>query len=329
MATLNNTNIFNTFKQLLQIGSGNVGLTASIQYVQDGNGNSTLLGLSNTVVSINSTTITINGSTLGLTGNSSLNGTFVGSVNGTFTGTSSGTNTGDVALSINVQRFTSSGAFTYTPTVGTKVVKVTLVGGGGGSGGISIAGAYGTSGGGAGGAAAIFYLTIAQVGSSLTGSVGAGGTAATAGNNSGGNGGDTTLATTSAWTAHGGHGGSGMVGTTSPAIGPGSSSSPATVVTGTGLLVASAVGQQPSFNGVASSGAGFNIAIAGGNSGLAFGQVVAPIISSVASPLGGGVVVSQGPGAGASGAVVSGSAANTAGFAGNAGIAIFEEYILA
>ncbi len=63
MATLTGKQIANSYKQLLQIGSGNTGLTASLQTVEDGNGNSSPLQLSNSVANINGT-FQLNGSTL-------------------------------------------------------------------------------------------------------------------------------------------------------------------------------------------------------------------------------------------------------------------------
>ena len=63
MATLTGKQIANSYKQLLQIGSDNTGLTASLQAIEDGNGNSSPLQLSNSMVNINGT-FQLNGSTL-------------------------------------------------------------------------------------------------------------------------------------------------------------------------------------------------------------------------------------------------------------------------
>ena len=63
MATLTGKQIANSYKQLLQIGSGNTGLTASLQTIEDGSGNSSPLQLSNSMVNINGT-FQLNGSTL-------------------------------------------------------------------------------------------------------------------------------------------------------------------------------------------------------------------------------------------------------------------------
>ena len=70
MATLTGTKIANTYKQLLQVGSSNTGLTGSVQTVQDGQGNNSPLQLSQSAVNINGTfqlsgvTLTANASTL-------------------------------------------------------------------------------------------------------------------------------------------------------------------------------------------------------------------------------------------------------------------------
>jgi len=70
MATLTGTQIANTYKQLLQVGSSNTGLTGTVQSVQDGEGNNSPLQLSQSAVNINGTfqlsgvTLTANASTL-------------------------------------------------------------------------------------------------------------------------------------------------------------------------------------------------------------------------------------------------------------------------
>ena len=63
MATLTGQNIANTYKQLLQIGSDNAGLTTSVQTVQDGSGTNSALQLSQSAVNINGT-FQLNGTTL-------------------------------------------------------------------------------------------------------------------------------------------------------------------------------------------------------------------------------------------------------------------------
>ena len=70
MATLTGSTIANSYKQLLQVGSNNTGLTGTVQTVQDGSGTNSGLQLSNSTVNINGTfqlngvTLTANASTL-------------------------------------------------------------------------------------------------------------------------------------------------------------------------------------------------------------------------------------------------------------------------
>jgi hypothetical protein len=70
MTSLTGTQIANTYKQLLQVGTGNVGLTSSLQTVQDGVAANSPLQLSNSAVNINGTfqlsgvTLTASASTL-------------------------------------------------------------------------------------------------------------------------------------------------------------------------------------------------------------------------------------------------------------------------
>ena len=70
MATLTGSTIANSYKQLLQVGSNNTGLTGTVQTVQDGSGTNSGLQLSNSTVNIDGTfqlngvTLTANASTL-------------------------------------------------------------------------------------------------------------------------------------------------------------------------------------------------------------------------------------------------------------------------
>lgn len=226
-------------------------------------------------------------------------------------GTSPGVNT------VTGQLFTSSGAFTYTPTSGMKFVIVELVGGGGGSGGSATSTAtVASAGGGGGGAYARFILTAAQVGVSLSGNIGSAGSAGSSGNNAGGNGGNTTLATSSAWTSGGGIGGSGSAaGATSSANG----GAGGTVTTGTGTILATNSGQS-GFQGI---GIGSLILGApGGSSQLGRGGIPSNFNNTGASA----GAVGSGYGAGASGSSAANSAAQT-GSAGTSGAAIFTEFV--
>lgn len=55
MATLTGKQIANSYKQLLQIGSNNTGVSVALQTVQDGDGSNTALQLSNSTVNVNGT----------------------------------------------------------------------------------------------------------------------------------------------------------------------------------------------------------------------------------------------------------------------------------
>jgi len=55
MATLTGKQIANSYKQLLQIGSDNTGLTTTLQAVQDGNGTNSPLQLTNSILNIDGT----------------------------------------------------------------------------------------------------------------------------------------------------------------------------------------------------------------------------------------------------------------------------------
>lgn len=112
---------------------------------------------------------------------------------------------------IGVQRFTSTGAFTYTPTAGTSSVIIELQGAGGGGAGVASAGAGQVNLGGGGGGGGWGRVRLTANFSGATGSVGAAGAGGAAGNNNGATGGDTTFTDTAGspttYTAAGGVGG--------------------------------------------------------------------------------------------------------------------------
>lgn len=111
---------------------------------------------------------------------------------------------------INIQRVTTSGAGTYTPTAGMKYVIVRAQAAGGGGGGAATSGATEGAIGGAGGGGEYIeaLFTATDIGASKAYSVGAKGTGGAAGVNNGNNGGNTTFNTT--WViAVGGSGGFG------------------------------------------------------------------------------------------------------------------------
>lgn len=213
------------------------------------------------------------------------------------------------------QLFTSTGAFTYTPSTGMLYVIVELIGAGGGSGGVAGTAGLGVSSGGAGGGAyAKFILTAAQVGASLSGSVGTGGTAGSAGANNGGNGGSTTLATTAAWTAGGGALSAGQTASLVASAG----GAGGTVTTGTGTLLANIPGEHGEVGLVIALGSTGGASGRGGNSHLGFGG-----FSVIANGTGN---TGTGYGGGASGSMENNATANAAGAAGGNGAAIFTEF---
>lgn len=99
-----------TYGRVLQIGANNIGLTSSNQYVQDGLGNVSPLGLSTSGVTVNGsftvvdTSITVNGHTLTVSNTASISGTSLGTNTGdqtiTLTGDVTGTGTGSFATTI-------------------------------------------------------------------------------------------------------------------------------------------------------------------------------------------------------------------------------------
>jgi hypothetical protein len=111
---------------------------------------------------------------------------------------------------IGQQVFTSSG--TYTPTTGTKAVRVRMVGGGGGGGGAGGGASARCAGG--GGSSGVYWEKWIAPGASITGgavTIGSGGAGGTSGGGTGGNGDDTSVviqATT--YTAKGGTGNTGL-----------------------------------------------------------------------------------------------------------------------
>src|SRR3990167_5641665 len=219
--------------------------------------------------------------------------------------------------SVNTQTISATGAFTYTPTVGTKYAIFEIQGAGGGSGGSTGAGGQtAASGPGGGGAYRKILVTGSANLAAITGSVGAGGTAGAAGNNSGGTGGSTTLDINSGttWTAGGGVGGGGQTSSASSKAG-------GTIGTG-GANSAGTNGTSVWGNSGGTGGYGFSngadvTVYMAGKGGASF----------LASPaLNGGAVRNFGGGAAG---VLNGSGGDLAGQAGAAGIVIVTEFISA
>lgn len=131
---------------------------------------------------------------------------------------------------LNTQILTASSG-TYTPTAGTNLVHITMIGGGGGGGGVSSGSGVA---GGAGGSTGV-QLDIWLTGIPITGGDYTNGAGGAGGNSFGGTGqtgGDTTIVINgSTITANGGAGGAGMVNVASP--NSGSAICPATTTTGT------------------------------------------------------------------------------------------------
>jgi len=114
----------------------------------------------------------------------------------------------------NVVYLTTGTAATYTPTAGTKAIRVTCVGGGGGGGGVDGQGAGTGGAAGGGGAGGVAYEFISSVAASYTYTVSStGGAGGAAGDNAGAAGGTTTFSGTGvSLSATGGGGGAGRTG---------------------------------------------------------------------------------------------------------------------
>lgn len=254
---------------------------------------------------------------------SGLDGSTSGKVltsNGTGSAPSFQTFTGGTGV-VTVQVFSSTGAFTYTPTAGMKSVIVELVGGGGGGGGCaSSVGGIAIGGSGGSGAYVKFLLTAAQVGASLTGSVGVAGTGATSGNNAGGSGGNTTLATSSSWTAEGGVGGNGSASGAVQRVLGGQSGN---YTAGTGILIFSGY----DYYGMTGAGVAVSTTVSftgqGGSNPLGFGG--RGVFNTPGSIVADNGNQGNGYGSGASGSITWNSASSINGLGGVAGVAIFTE----
>lgn len=119
------------------------------------------------------------------------------------------TNSTGTVKAVRVQKFTTAGAFTYTPDPHMVACIIECYGGGGAGGGVASSATYVLcSAGGGAGAYSRTYATAATIGVSQSGTVGAGGTAGAAGNVPGNAGGDTSLG--SLCLAKGGGGGGGL-----------------------------------------------------------------------------------------------------------------------
>lgn len=206
------------------------------------------------------------------------------------------------------QQILTASSGTYTPSTGTKAVRVRMVGGGGGGGGAGGGSGARTAGG--GGSSGVYWEKWIDPAATVTGGAyacGAGGTAGTSGGGNGGNGGDTTLVVQgTTYTAKGGTGGLGLAADGwVVAVGPQAGSSAADAIAGS-----------PGGNG-ACTGSGA-IIISGNGGSNPFGIGGAATIDAVG-------VAGTGNGAGSSGANHAGTT-DRAGGAGTIGIIIVEEY---
>ena len=219
-----------------------------------------------------------------------------------------GDESGYVGRLLNIQVFTSSG--TYTPTAGTKRIKVKAVGGGGAGGG-AVATSTGVSAGGGGGSGAYAEGYYTSGFSGLTVTIGAGG--ASASGAVGGNGGTTSFGALISCPG----GGGGQIGTASnTTIAYSSQGAPGTTPTGSGLIVSGK--GQPGQNGVAFGTAGIGIAgigspspFGGGGTQSVNGNTGVPAISY---------------GSGGGGTCNTPSQSAHSGGAGAPGVVIIEEY---
>jgi hypothetical protein len=228
-----------------------------------------------------------------------------------------------VLTNVGVQVFTSGSAATYTPTSGTKFVKVTCTGGGGGGGGSDSDGSgAGMGGGGEAGGTAIIWYDLTELGANAVytiGALGAGGTVGAAGTD----GADTTFnpaGTGATITGAGGDGGDGVNGTTdfheaAGGTGEGTATNGDINLTGGG-----GSGGHSGVSGadpIAISGTGGASLWGGGGGGLA---------RSAVGAFNGAGIAAGANGSGGGGALTLDSATGAAGGNGAVGMCVVEEY---
>ena len=223
---------------------------------------------------------------------------------------------GYVGRLLNTRVFTSSG--TYTPTPGTKKIRVRAVGGGGGGGGVpaTASGSQATAKGGESGAYVEAIITLATTADIIV-TIGTGGAGGAVGSNTGVDGGATTLG--SLLTCPGGKGGEGGATSTTNFVTSDASSQMAPTTTGT---IVSAIGTcRPSLGRVGLANAA-SVGGAGGSSMLGFGGGggTANSASRIESVRGAGF------GAGGGGGSSCVGSAAMAGAAGTSGAIFIEEF---
>lgn len=207
---------------------------------------------------------------------------------------------------LNVQKFSTPGTFTYTPTAGMNTAIAYVQAAGGGSDGLPATSStqFALSVAGYSGALAVGKFTAAQIGSSQTVTVGAGGSPGVAGGGTATAGGNSSLGSLAV--ATGGPAGNGHYGPTNVSILIVGNVVPAPTATGGNILNASGSAGSPSMGG-ANASVFTGLAAVGGNGGV--------------SPLSAG-----GPGSGGGGAALVGAQSGTVGNAGLDGIVILYEY---
>ncbi|MDR6421263.1 hypothetical protein J2801_003551 [Paraburkholderia phenoliruptrix] len=207
---------------------------------------------------------------------------------------------------LGIQKFSTPGTFTYTPTAGMNTVIAYVQAAGGGSDGLpaTSSGQFALSVPGYSGALAVGKFTAAQIGSSQTVIVGAGGSPGAAGGGSATAGGNSSLGSLAV--ATGGPAGNGHYGPTASAI----------LIVGNVALPPTATGGNI-FNAPGSQGG----ASMGGANASASGNLAAVGGVGGASPFSAG-----GPGTGGGGAAIVGSQPGTQGNSGLDGIVLIYEY---
>lgn len=207
---------------------------------------------------------------------------------------------------LNIQKFSTPGTFTYTPTPGMNTVIAYVQAAGGGSDGLPATSStqFALSVAGYSGALAVGKFTAAQIGSSQTVVVGAGGSPGASGGGVATAGGNSSLGTLAV--ANGGAAGNGHYGPTNVSILIVGNVAPAPAATGGNLFNSPGLAGSPSMGGSNASASG-SLAAVGGIGG--------------ASPLSAG-----GPGTGGAGAALVGAQSGTPGNAGLDGIVLIYEY---
>lgn len=227
-----------------------------------------------------------------------------------------GDTTGYVGRLLNIRVFTSSG--TYTPTPGTKKIRVRAVGGGGGGGGVPAASSstQATAKGGESGAYVEAIITLETTADIIV-TIGTGGAGGAAGSNTGVDGGATTLG--SLLTCPGGKGGEGGSTNVTSFVTSDASSKMAPTTTGT---IVFAIGTcRPSLGRIGLASAS-SVGGAGGSSIIGFGGGGGTVNTGSRTESVSGAGFGAGGGGGSS---CVGSAA-MAGAAGTSGAILIEEF---